>query len=139
MKFIPDPKLFTKRTNEKRYQCHYLNCGKRFVTSKDLRRHWVVHTRLREFKCSYCKLLFGRRDHKIRHEKQKHVQEYKKQNNDVVSNKQNTKKKINLLPPKLIIPNKPHRRYILSQPPPLMAIPCHGMTLYINITIVNPI
>ena len=53
---------------EKRFKCHYNNCRKEFVTLKDLKRHWVVHTGSRDFKCSFCNLLFGRRDHKRRHE-----------------------------------------------------------------------
>ena len=53
---------------EKRFKCHYNNCRREFVTLKDLKRHWVVHTGSRDFKCSFCNLVFGRRDHKRRHE-----------------------------------------------------------------------
>ena len=53
---------------EKRFKCHFNSCRKEFVTLKDLKRHWVVHTGSRDFKCSFCNLLFGRRDHKRRHE-----------------------------------------------------------------------
>ena len=54
------------------HECHYIKCGKVFATTKDLRRHWVVHTGLKEFQCSYCHLFFGRKDHKLRHENNAH-------------------------------------------------------------------
>ncbi len=38
---------------EKRFQCG--QCSKRFPTSKDLKRHDVVHTGNREFQCSFCR------------------------------------------------------------------------------------
>ena len=53
---------------KKRFQCDLVDCKKEFSLFKDLKRHWVVHTGSRKFKCSYCKSLFGRNDHKIRHE-----------------------------------------------------------------------
>ena len=62
------------KISKRLYECHFNECGKSFSTSKDLKRHWVVHTGLREFQCSYCKVLFGRKDHKIRHEKSAHLQ-----------------------------------------------------------------
>jgi len=63
-----------KRLNEKRFQC--LLCNKRFPTSKDLKRHDVVHTGNREFQCSFCSHRFGRKDHRMRHEKKTHANEY---------------------------------------------------------------
>merc|ERR1711935_645400 len=60
--------------NEKRFQCG--QCSKRFPTSKDLKRHDVVHTGNREFQCSFCSHRFGRKDHRMRHEKKTHANEY---------------------------------------------------------------
>ena len=40
------------RVSEKRFQCG--QCNKRFPTSKDLKRHEVVHTGNRDFQCSFC-------------------------------------------------------------------------------------
>ena len=62
--------LFRNRnyTPKKRFQCDFADCKKEFSLFKDLKRHWVVHTGSRQFKCSYCNSLFGRNDHKIRHE-----------------------------------------------------------------------
>ena len=62
-----------KRLNEKRFQCG--QCSKRFPTSKDLKRHDVVHTGNREFQCSFCSHRFGRKDHRMRHEKKTHANE----------------------------------------------------------------
>ena len=58
---------------KKRFQCDFAGCEKEFSLFKDLKRHWVVHTGSRQFKCSYCNSLFGRNDHKIRHENKCHV------------------------------------------------------------------
>ena len=64
----------TKRhPGEKRFQCG--QCNKRFPTSKDLKRHDVVHTGNREFQCSFCSHRFGRKDHRMRHEKKTHANE----------------------------------------------------------------
>jgi len=63
-----------KRLNEKRFQCG--QCSKRFPTSKDLKRHEVVHTGNRDFQCSFCSHRFGRKDHRMRHEKKTHANEY---------------------------------------------------------------
>ena len=41
-----------RQPGEKRFQCG--QCFKRFPTSKDLKRHDVVHTGNREFQCSFC-------------------------------------------------------------------------------------
>ena len=53
---------------KKRFRCDFTDCKKEFSLFKELKRHWVVHTGSRQFKCSYCNSLFGRNDHKIRHE-----------------------------------------------------------------------
>ena len=64
----------TKRhPGEKRFQCG--QCNKRFPTSKDLKRHEVVHTGNRDFQCSFCSHRFGRKDHRMRHEKKTHANE----------------------------------------------------------------
>ena len=62
-----------KKLSEKRFQCG--QCHKRFPTSKDLKRHDVVHTGNREFQCSFCSHRFGRKDHRMRHEKKTHANE----------------------------------------------------------------
>merc|ERR1719219_2213515 len=63
-----------REQGEKRFQCG--QCFKRFPTSKDLKRHDVVHTGNREFQCSFCSHRFGRKDHRMRHEKKTHANEY---------------------------------------------------------------
>lgn len=78
MRYLP------QRTNpfkikSKRFHCHFADCKKGFPTLKDLRRHWVVHTGSREYKCSYCNDFFGRRDHKLRHENKCHLRSKFKQ------------------------------------------------------------
>ena len=62
-----------RQPGEKRFQCG--QCFKRFPTSKDLKRHDVVHTGNREFQCSFCSHRFGRKDHRMRHEKKTHANE----------------------------------------------------------------
>ena len=62
-----------RQPGEKRFQCG--QCFKRFPTSKDLKRHDVVHTGNREFQCSFCSHRFGRKDHRMRHEKKTHAAE----------------------------------------------------------------
>lgn len=66
-----------KEQGEKRFQCP--QCPKRFPTSKDLKRHDVVHTGNREFQCSFCSHRFGRKDHRMRHEKKTHAAELQQQ------------------------------------------------------------
>merc|ERR1719461_1762516 len=63
-----------REQGEKRFQC--TQCSKKFPTSKDLKRHDVVHTGNREFQCSFCSHRFGRKDHRMRHEKKTHANEY---------------------------------------------------------------
>merc|ERR1711981_1237110 len=62
-----------REQGEKRFQC--MQCSKKFPTSKDLKRHDVVHTGNREFQCSFCSHRFGRKDHRMRHEKKTHANE----------------------------------------------------------------
>lgn len=47
----------------------------RFFTQKDVKRHMVVHTGLRNFACPYCTHRFGRKDHLVRHTKKSHNQD----------------------------------------------------------------
>lgn len=43
-----------------------------FFTRKDVKRHLVVHTGIRNFACPYCTQRFGRKDHLVRHAKKSH-------------------------------------------------------------------
>ena len=47
-------------------------CDKKFFTNKDMLRHFVTHTKERNFECEFCQQRFGRRDHLIRHLKKNH-------------------------------------------------------------------
>ena len=67
------PTDIKRHVSEKKFQCS--QCSKRFPTSKDLKRHDVVHTGNREFQCSFCSHRFGRKDHRMRHEKKTHAAE----------------------------------------------------------------
>lgn len=59
-----------KNPNEKKYTCD--RCDRKFFTRKDVRRHMVVHTGMRDFLCQYCPQRFGRKDHLTRHIKTSH-------------------------------------------------------------------
>merc|ERR1719242_1099473 len=72
-----------RQPGEKRFQCG--QCFKRFPTSKDLKRHDVVHTGNREFQCSFCSHRFGRKDHRMRHEKKTHALELSNQQQSLSS------------------------------------------------------
>src|SRR5690606_31847011 len=50
-------------------------CPGRFFTQKDVKRHLVVHTGMRNFACPYCTQRFGRKDHLVRHAKKSHNQD----------------------------------------------------------------
>ncbi|OTF74572.1 hypothetical protein BLA29_003506 [Euroglyphus maynei] len=64
----------TKRPeSERRFQCD--QCESRFFTQKDVKRHMVVHTGVRNFPCPFCKQRFGRKDHLVRHAKKSHDQD----------------------------------------------------------------
>ncbi|KAH9394256.1 hypothetical protein TYRP_004306 [Tyrophagus putrescentiae] len=64
----------TKRPpSERRFQCDH--CESRFFTQKDVKRHLVVHTGVRNFPCPFCTQKFGRKDHLVRHAKKSHDQD----------------------------------------------------------------
>lgn len=55
----------TKRPpSERRFKCE--QCERMFFTRKDVKRHMVVHTGVRNFACPYCQQRFGRKDHLVR-------------------------------------------------------------------------
>ncbi|XP_054153389.1 uncharacterized protein LOC128952080 [Oppia nitens] len=61
----------TKRPpSERRFKCD--QCERMFFTRKDVKRHLVVHTGIRNFACPYCTQRFGRKDHLVRHAKKSH-------------------------------------------------------------------
>lgn len=61
----------TKRpSSERRFKCE--ECERMFFTRKDVKRHMVVHTGVRNFPCPYCQQRFGRKDHLVRHAKKSH-------------------------------------------------------------------
>lgn len=59
-----------KTPADKKYRCNF--CDRSFYTGKDVRRHMVVHTGLRDFLCQFCPQRFGRKDHLTRHIKKSH-------------------------------------------------------------------
>ena len=61
------------KSSKRIFRCLYMPCRKTFPTVKDLKRHWVVHTGLREFKCNDCNAHFGRKDHMLRHKRKTHT------------------------------------------------------------------
>ena len=64
---------FVIKSRNRVFRCLYMPCRRTFPTVKDLKRHWVVHTGLREFKCSDCNAHFGRKDHMLRHKRKTHT------------------------------------------------------------------
>lgn len=63
----------TKRSpSERRFKCEQDGCEKMFFTRKDVKRHMVVHTGVRNFPCQNCQQRFGRKDHLVRHAKKSH-------------------------------------------------------------------
>ncbi|XP_053201484.1 GATA zinc finger domain-containing protein 14-like [Panonychus citri] len=61
----------TKRSpNERRFKCD--QCERMFFTRKDVKRHLVVHTGVRNYACPFCQQRFGRKDHLVRHAKKSH-------------------------------------------------------------------
>lgn len=60
----------TKRpSSERRFKCD--QCDRMFFTRKDVKRHMVVHTGIRNFACPFCTQRFGRKDHLVRHAKKR--------------------------------------------------------------------
>lgn len=63
----------TKRSpSERKFKCEQAGCERMFFTRKDVKRHMVVHTGVRNFPCQYCQQRFGRKDHLVRHAKKSH-------------------------------------------------------------------
>lgn len=63
----------TKRSpSERRFKCDQMGCDRMFFTRKDVKRHMVVHTGIRNFACPFCQQRFGRKDHLVRHTKKSH-------------------------------------------------------------------
>lgn len=63
----------TKRSpSERRFKCDQVGCERMFFTRKDVKRHMVVHTGVRNFPCPFCQQRFGRKDHLVRHAKKSH-------------------------------------------------------------------
>lgn len=63
----------TKRSpSERRFKCEQSGCERMFFTRKDVKRHMVVHTGVRNFPCQFCQQRFGRKDHLVRHAKKSH-------------------------------------------------------------------
>jgi hypothetical protein len=85
---------------------------------KDLKRHWVVHTRLKKFQCSYCHVSFGRNDHKIRHEKSTHLKSCEKSVIKTLKEQLEERKRNILLPsfPRHLQQNCPQPHIALSIP-----------------------
>ncbi|XP_063432507.1 uncharacterized protein LOC134714823 isoform X2 [Mytilus trossulus] len=59
-----------KNCTEKIHACP--ECGKKFYTRKDVRRHMITHTKKKDFLCQYCPQRFGRKDHLTRHLRSSH-------------------------------------------------------------------
>lgn len=59
-----------KNCTEKTHACG--ECGKKFYTRKDVRRHMITHTKRKDFLCQYCPQRFGRKDHLTRHLRSSH-------------------------------------------------------------------
>ncbi|KAK0055437.1 PR domain zinc finger protein 10 [Biomphalaria pfeifferi] len=51
------------------------DCGKQFLTQKDIRRHRVTHSKERPFLCEHCPHTFVRKDHLRRHYSSSHKKE----------------------------------------------------------------
>ena len=59
-----------KNCTEKTHGCS--ECGKKFYTKKDVRRHMITHTKNKDFLCQFCPQRFGRKDHLTRHLRASH-------------------------------------------------------------------
>ena len=60
-----------KNASEKIHNC--FECGKKFYTRKDVKRHMITHTKRKDFLCQFCPQRFGRKDHLTRHLKTSHT------------------------------------------------------------------
>ncbi|XP_052776985.1 PR domain zinc finger protein 10-like [Mya arenaria] len=60
-----------KNTTEKTHSCQ--ECGKKFFTLKDVKRHMITHTKRKDFLCQHCPQRFGRKDHLTRHLRTSHT------------------------------------------------------------------
>lgn len=59
-----------KNSTEKTHSC--FECGKKFFTRKDVKRHMITHTKLKDYLCQHCPQRFGRKDHLTRHLRTSH-------------------------------------------------------------------
>jgi hypothetical protein len=69
-----------------------------FFTRKDVKRHLVVHTGIRNFACPYCTQRFGRKDHLVRHAKKSHNRDTRSSTTIRTSSATHTSNKTNALP-----------------------------------------
>ncbi|KAH3696333.1 hypothetical protein DPMN_083796 [Dreissena polymorpha] len=60
-----------KNTTERTHTC--FDCGKKFFTRKDVKRHSVTHTKRKDYLCQHCPQRFGRKDHLTRHLRTSHT------------------------------------------------------------------
>ena len=60
-----------KNASEKQQPC--FECGKKFFTRKDVKRHMITHTKKKDFLCQFCPQRFGRKDHLTRHLRTSHT------------------------------------------------------------------
>lgn len=103
-KSVPKPKSRcsqssrqTKRPpSERRFKCD--QCERMFFTRKDVKRHLVVHTGIRNFACPYCTQRFGRKDHLVRHAKKSHNRDTRSSTTLKSSTSTHTSIKTNVLP-----------------------------------------
>jgi uncharacterized C2H2 Zn-finger protein len=87
----------TKRPpSERRFKCD--QCERMFFTRKDVKRHLVVHTGIRNFACPYCTQRFGRKDHLVRHAKKSHNRDTRSSTTIRTSSATHTSNKTNALP-----------------------------------------
>jgi len=66
-------------SKERRFVCHHVGCGRAFAQKSDLKRHDIVHSKLKPFGCSICLKRFGQRGDLYRHIRAKHGVEHPQQ------------------------------------------------------------
>ncbi|OAF64284.1 Zinc finger protein ZENK [Intoshia linei] len=66
LKHTRNNKKNTKIKNKK-FECTYLNCKKKFSRSDELNRHYRIHSGVKPFKCMICLRCFSRSDHLTTH------------------------------------------------------------------------